>query len=163
VAVTAGYICDEPREAFFRHMDAANVDLKAFTEQFYYKLTGAHLAPVLETLKYLKHETDVWFEITTLLIPGHNDSDAELEELTQWVTAELGNDVPVHFTAFHPDWKMRDIPHTPAETLTRARAIGIANGDRARLVCPARLEPGRRRSLPAVRDTVCRRFRRPAR
>ena len=128
VAVTAGYICDEPREKFFRHMDAANVDLKAFTERFYYKLTGAHLAPVLETLRYLKHETDVWFEITTLLIPGENDSDAELEALTQWVAAELGNDVPLHFTAFHPDWKMRDIPPTPPERLSRARAIGLANG-----------------------------------
>ena len=128
VAVTAGYICEAPREAFFRHMDAANVDLKAFTENFYYKLTGAHLDPVLDTLRYLKHETDVWFEITTLLIPGHNDSDAELESLTQWVAAELGDDVPLHFTAFHPDWKMRDVAHTPAETLTRARAIGVANG-----------------------------------
>jgi pyruvate formate lyase activating enzyme len=104
------------------------VDLKAFTERFYYKLTGAHLAPILETLRYLKHETDVWLEITTLLIPGENDSEAELQELTQWVAAELGNDVPLHFTAFHPDWKMRDIHATPPETLTRARAIGIANG-----------------------------------
>ena len=128
VAVTAGYICDEPREAFFRHMDAANVDLKAFTERFYYKLTGAHLAPVLETLRYLKHETDVWLEITTLLIPGENDSDGELEELCQWVAEELGVDVPLHFTAFHPDWKMRDIAATPHETLARARAIGIAAG-----------------------------------
>jgi pyruvate formate lyase activating enzyme len=128
VAVTAGYICDEPREAFFRHMDAANVDLKAFTERFYYKLTGAHLAPVLETLRYLKHETDVWLEITTLLIPGENDSDGELEELCQWVAEELGVDVPLHFTAFHPDWKMRDIAATPHETVARARAIGIAAG-----------------------------------
>jgi pyruvate formate lyase activating enzyme len=128
VAVTAGYICDEPREAFFRHMDAANVDLKAFTERFYYKLTGAHLAPVLETLRYLKHETDVWLEITTLLIPGENDSDGELEELCRWVAEELGVDVPLHFTAFHPDWKMRDIAATPHETVARARAIGIAAG-----------------------------------
>jgi len=128
VAVTAGYICEAPREVFFRHMDAANVDLKAFSERFYYKLTGAHLEPVLDTLRYLKHETDVWLEITTLLIPGENDSDAELEALTQWVAGELGNDVPLHFTAFHPDWKMRDVAHTPAETLTRARAIGTANG-----------------------------------
>ncbi len=128
VAVTAGYICDAPREKFFRHMDAANVDLKAFTERFYHKLTGAHLAPVLETLRYLKHETDVWLEIATLLIPGENDSDAELEELTRWIAEELGNDVPLHFTAFHPDWKMRDIGPTPPETLTRARAIGVAAG-----------------------------------
>ncbi|NIM28660.1 MAG: AmmeMemoRadiSam system radical SAM enzyme [Gammaproteobacteria bacterium] len=128
VAVTAGYICEKPREVFFRHMDAANVDLKAFTEDFYYKLTGAHLDPVLDTLRYLKHETDVWLEITTLLIPGQNDSEAELHALTQWVAGELGNDVPLHFTAFHPDWKMRDIPATPPETLTRARSIGLANG-----------------------------------
>ncbi|MDX2459253.1 MAG: AmmeMemoRadiSam system radical SAM enzyme [Gammaproteobacteria bacterium] len=128
VAVTAGYICDAPREKFFRHMDAANVDLKAFSERFYYTITGAHLAPVLETLRYLKHETDVWLEITTLLIPGENDSDAELEKLTQWVAEELGNDVPLHFTAFHPDWKMRDIASTPPETLGRARAIGAAAG-----------------------------------
>jgi len=128
VAVTAGYICDEPREKFFRHMDAANVDLKAFSERFYYKITGAHLAPVLDTLRYLKHETDVWLEITTLLIPGENDSQGELEKLTQWVAEELGNDVPLHFTAFHPDWKMRDISPTPPETLGRARAIGTAAG-----------------------------------
>ena len=128
VAVTAGYICDAPREKFFRHMDAANVDLKAFSERFYYKITGAHLAPVLETLRYLKHETDVWLEITTLLIPGENDSDRELEELTQWVAEELGPDVPLHFTAFHPDWRMRDIASTPPQTLSRARGIGIAAG-----------------------------------
>jgi pyruvate formate lyase activating enzyme len=128
VAVTAGYICDEPREEFFKSMDAANVDLKAFTERFYYKLTGAHLEPVLETLRYLKHETSVWFEITTLLIPGENDSDPELQALTQWVVEELGPEVPVHFTAFHPDWKMTEHPPTPPETLTRARRIGLDNG-----------------------------------
>ncbi len=128
VAVTAGYMCDEPRNEFFKYMDAANVDLKGFTENFYWKICGAHLAPVLETLKYLKHETNVWFEVTTLLIPGQNDSDKELEEMTQWAMENLGPDVPWHFTAFHPDWKMTDIPSTPAATLTRARRIAIKNG-----------------------------------
>lgn len=130
VAVTAGYVCPEPRAEFYQYMDAANVDLKAFTEEFYFKLTGAHMAPVLDTLKYIKQETDVWLEITTLLIPGQNDSDKELEEMTQWVTENLGPDVPLHFSAFHPDWKMRDIPMTPAETLTRARNIALKNGIR---------------------------------
>ncbi len=130
VAVTAGYMCDEPRREFYQYMDAANVDLKAFTEDFYWKVTGAHLQPVLDTLKYLKHETKVWFELTTLLIPGLNDSDKELEEMTQWVVEHLGPDVPMHFTAFHPDWKMRDIPPTPPATLTRARRIAMKNGVR---------------------------------
>jgi pyruvate formate lyase activating enzyme len=128
VAVTAGYMCPEPRAEFYRHMDAANVDLKAFTERFYYKVCAGALAPVLETLEYLKHETKVWFEITTLLIPGENDSDAELDAMTQWIADRLGLDVPIHFTAFHPDWKMVDRPRTPATTLTRARRIAIANG-----------------------------------
>ncbi|MDT8305149.1 MAG: AmmeMemoRadiSam system radical SAM enzyme [Anaerolineae bacterium] len=130
VAVTAGYICPEPRQEFYAHMDAANVDLKAFSEDFYRKITIGSLAPVLDTLKYLKHETDVWFEITTLLIPGHNDSDRELEEMTQWVVTELGPDVPMHFTAFHPDYKMLDVPHTPPQTLSRARRIARKNGVR---------------------------------
>jgi pyruvate formate lyase activating enzyme len=128
VAVTAGYMCAEPRIEFYRHMDAANVDLKGFTERFYYKVCGGELQPVLETLEYLKHETEVWFEITTLLIPDENDSVAELEELTQWVMEKLGPDVPLHFTAFHPDWKMLDKPHTPPATLTRAREIALRNG-----------------------------------
>jgi len=128
VAVTAGEICPEPRREFFAAMDAANVDLKAFTERFYRKICGASLEPVLDTLRYLKHETDVWFEITTLLIPGENDSNEELDRLTRWVAEELAPDVPLHFTAFHPDWKMRDVPPTPPSTLTRAREIGLANG-----------------------------------
>jgi pyruvate formate lyase activating enzyme len=128
VAVTAGYIHAEPRREFYAKMDAANVDLKAFTEDFYFKLSGAHLQPVLDTLVYLKHETDVWFEITTLLIPGHNDSDAEVTALSQWVMKELGPDVPLHFTAFHPDFKMMDVPATPPQTLTRARQIARAEG-----------------------------------
>ena len=128
VAVTAGYICDEPRREFFRHMDAANVDLKAFTEGFYKKLCSAELEVVLETLKYLKNETDVWFEITDLLIPGENDGAAEIEEMTQWIMKNLGPDVPLHFSAFHPDYKMLDTPPTPPETLLRARDIARRNG-----------------------------------
>ncbi len=128
IAVTAGYICPEPRAEFFRYMDAANIDLKAFTEDFYHKITGSHLAPVLDTLKYLKHETDVWIEITTLLIPGKNDSDQELHNMCAWIIENLGPDVPLHFTAFHPDWKMRDIMPTPPSTLTRARQIALDHG-----------------------------------
>jgi len=128
VAVTAGYIHDVPRREFYAKMDAANVDLKAFTDDFYIRLCGARLQPVLDTLVYLKHETNVWFEITTLLIPTKNDSDQEIEALSRWVMKELGPDVPVHFTAFHPDWKLTDLPATPASTLTRARRIALANG-----------------------------------
>src|SRR5262245_12358573 len=128
VAVTAGYICPQPRAELFAAMDATNVDLKGFTDRFYRKVCGGELAPVLETLDYIRHETSVWLEITTLLIPDENDSDAELEQLTQWVANKLGTDVPLHFTAFHPDWKMTDKPHTPPATLTRARAIALRNG-----------------------------------
>jgi len=128
VAVTAGYVCEEPRAEFYRYMDAANVDLKGFTERFYKQVCAGQLQPVLDTLVYLKHHTNVWFEITTLLIPGENDSEAELEALTQWVVEQLGPDVPLHFTAFHPDWKMLDKPHTPPATLTLARRIAIKNG-----------------------------------
>jgi pyruvate formate lyase activating enzyme len=130
VAVTAGYICDEPRVELFRHMDAANVDLKAFTEDFYASTCAGHLQPVLETLEYLAHETDVWFELTNLLIPGRNDSDEELEAMTSWILERLGPDVPVHFTAFHPDYKLLDVPPTPPGTLARARRIALANGIR---------------------------------
>jgi pyruvate formate lyase activating enzyme len=130
VAVTAGYICPEPRAEFFAAMDAANVDLKAFTDRFYRKVCGAELAPVLDTLVYLKRETRTWFEITTLLIPGENDSDAELDAMTQWIVAQLGPDVPLHFSAFHPDWKMTDRPATPPATLSRAREIAMRNGVR---------------------------------
>ncbi len=128
VAVTAGYVCAEPRAEFYEHMDAANVDLKAFTEEFYKRACAGHLDPVLETLEYLRHETDVWFEITTLLIPGLNDSPAEIDELTSWIADRLGVDVPVHFTAFHPDFKMLDRPPTPPATLTGARRIALDNG-----------------------------------
>ncbi len=130
VAVTAGYICEAPRRLFFEHMDAVNVDLKAFTEEFYYKICGGHLQDVLDTLVYIKHETDVWLETTTLLIPGKNDSDEEIKRMTRWVVENLGPDVPMHFTAFHPEWKMMDVPSTPISTLIKAREIALANGIR---------------------------------
>ena len=128
VAVTAGYMCAAPRAEFYRHMDAANVDLKGFTERFYRDISGGHLQPVLDTLDYLEHETTVWFELTTLLIPGENDSDAEIDALSRWVAEHLGPHVPLHFTAFHPDWKMLDRPPTPPATLSRARRIALGNG-----------------------------------
>jgi len=130
VAVSAGYGCAEPRAELFRQIDAANIDLKAFSEEFYRKICGGALAPVLETLQYLRHETDVWFELTTLLIPGENDSNDELERMTQWVVEQLGPDVPMHFSAFHPDWKMREHARTPPGTLRRARRIAMKNGVR---------------------------------
>jgi len=128
VAVTAGYISPAARREFYAKMDAANVDLKGFTDDFYVKLTGARLTPVLDTLAYIQHETKCWQEITTLLIPGRNDSDAELRAEAKWIHRELGPDVPLHFTAFHPDFKMTDLPATPAATLTRARRIAMDEG-----------------------------------
>ncbi len=130
VAVTAGYVCPEPRREFFEAIDAANVDLKAFSDSFYHKICGGELQPVLDTLVYLRNETDVWFEITTLLIPGENDSDAEIEAASRWVVEHLGRDVPWHFTAFHPDYRMLDKPSTPAATLERARRIAVSHGVR---------------------------------
>ena len=130
VAVTAGYMTPEPRDEFFRHIDAVNIDLKAFTEAFYKKICGGELAPVLDTIRYLKQETDVWVELTTLLIPGENDSEAEIEAMTQWVVENAGPEVPMHFSAFHGDWKMRDKPDTPRETLAMARQIALKNGVR---------------------------------
>jgi len=130
VAVTAGEICPEAREEFFAAMDGANIDLKAFTEGFYKKLCGGELRPVLDTLEYLARETDVWIELTTLLIPDENDSEAEIDEMTRWVVETLGPDVPMHFTAFHPDFKMSDCAPTPPTALSRARRIAIANGVR---------------------------------
>ena len=128
VAVTAGYISPAARREFYAKIDAANVDLKAFTDEFYHKVCGAHLQPVLDTLQYLAHETEVWTEITTLLIPGKNDSDAEIRAECEWIARELGAEVPLHFTAFHPDYKMGDIPATPASTLARSRDIAICEG-----------------------------------
>lgn len=128
IAVSAGYINAEPRADFYAHMDAANIDLKAFSEQFYEKVTFAKLGSVQETLRYLHEETKVWLEVTTLLIPGHNDSDAEIAAECAWFAEHLGPDVPLHFSAFHPDFKMRDIPRTPPETLRRARRIALDHG-----------------------------------
>jgi len=128
VAVTAGYITDAARRDLFQYMDAANVDLKAFTDRFYWRICGAHLGPVLDTILYIRHETDTWLELTTLLIPGENDADKEIDAMTRWIFDELGPDVPVHFSAFHPDWKMLDTPPTPRSTLTRARTIALGNG-----------------------------------
>jgi pyruvate formate lyase activating enzyme len=128
IAVTAGYIHAAPRREFFARMDAANVDLKGFTDDFYFRQTGAHLAPVLDTLQHIVHETHCWLEITTLLVPGHNDGDAELGAMTRWIADHLGRDVPLHFSAFHPDYKMTDVERTPLSTLRRARAIALGNG-----------------------------------
>ncbi len=128
VAVTAGYITAEPRKELFTAVDAANIDLKGFSEGFYRSLCSAELEPVLETLEYVKHETDCWLEITTLLIPGQNDSPSEIEALSRWILEHLGADVPLHFSAFHPDWRMRDVPATPASTLKSARRIAMNAG-----------------------------------
>ncbi|MGB8859404.1 MAG: AmmeMemoRadiSam system radical SAM enzyme [Ilumatobacteraceae bacterium] len=127
VAVSAGYVCPGPREELFSRMDAVNVDLKAFTEDFYHRVCGGHLQPVLDTLEWLV-ANGVWVEVTTLLIPGRNDSDAEIAQLSTWIVEHLGNEVPLHFTAFHPDFKMLDVPATPPATLTRARHIAMHNG-----------------------------------
>lgn len=128
VAVTAGYLHAAPRRDFFARMDAANIDLKAFSDDFYVRQTGSHLAPVLDTLRYVHHETDCWLEITTLLIPGLNDGDAELDAMTRWIAEQLGSDVPLHFTAFHPAYKLTGTGRTPAATLRRARRMARANG-----------------------------------
>jgi pyruvate formate lyase activating enzyme len=130
VAVSAGYITPAARPEFFAHMDAANIDLKAFTEEFYRRLSFASLAPVLDTLRWLKYESNVWFEVTTLLIPGHNDSVEEVARLSDWFVSTLGPEVPLHFTAFHPDYKLLDVPPTPAATLTRARRQALEAGIR---------------------------------
>jgi pyruvate formate lyase activating enzyme len=130
VMVTAGYITPEARPEVFRYIDAANVDLKGFTERFYHKVTFSHLDPVLDTLKWLKHETDIWFEITNLMIPGENDDPDETRRLCAWVVENLGERVPLHFTAFHPDFKLRDKPGTPPATLQRARRIALSAGIR---------------------------------
>ncbi len=130
VAVTAGYVMPEPRVEFYEHMDAANIDFKAVSEDFYRKLAAGHLDPVLDTLRYVCNETDVWVELTTLVIPGWNDAEADLQEMTGWVVENLGPDVPMHFSAFHPDWKLRDVPATPPATLARAREIAQSNGVR---------------------------------
>lgn len=128
VSVSAGYICKEPRKELYSHIDAANIDLKAFSEKFYNTITGSHLSDILDTLLYLKYETKVWLEITTLLIPGENDGNQEIEDLSNWIMQNLGPDVPLHFTAFHPSWKMLSIPATPKDTVIQARKIAKSQG-----------------------------------
>jgi pyruvate formate lyase activating enzyme len=128
VAVTAGYIGEGARAAFFRHVDAANVDLKAFTDRFYRKLCFAALEPVKQTLVWLRRETDVWLEVTTLLIPGENDSEAEIDALCGWFVEALGPEVPLHFTAFHPDFKLTEHGRTPPQTVARARQQALRHG-----------------------------------
>jgi len=128
VAVSSGYVCEEPRKEFYGLIDAANVDLKSFRDEFYRRYCGGRLQPVLDSLLYLRRSTKVWLEVTTLLIPGLNDSPEEIRELTQWIASELGQEVPLHFSAFHPDWRMTGRPATPAKTLRAAREIGLKNG-----------------------------------
>jgi pyruvate formate lyase activating enzyme len=154
VAVTAGYMHDAPRREFYAKMDAANVDLKAFSDDFYWRVCGGRLQPVLDTLEYLVKETQVWTEITTLLIPGKNDSDAELEAESKWIRKHLGPDVPLHFTAFHPDWKMTDVAHTPAETLRRARRIARLAGLRYVYTGNVHDEEGGTTHCPACENAV---------
>ncbi len=130
VAVTAGYVTDRARADFFRHVDAANVDLKAFTDRFYRDVTKSQLQPVLDTLVYLVRDTAVWVEITNLIIPGENDDETEIDAMTSWVVEHLGPDVPIHFSAFHPDYRMLDKERTPFETLAMARRVARKNGVR---------------------------------
>ena len=126
--MTAGYITPQARPEFFGCLDAANIDLKAFTEGFYHKLCFAHLEPVLDTLRWVARETNVWLEVTTLLIPGHNDGVEEVDQLCEFMAKELGPHVPLHFSAFHPDFKLIDAPRTPPQTLQRARQQALAHG-----------------------------------
>ena len=154
VAVTAGYVNAAPRAALFNHLDAANIDLKAFNEEFYRHVAAGSLQPVLETIEYAHHETDTWIELTTLLIPGHNDGDAELDALASWVAERLGPDVPLHFTAFHPDFRMLDTPATPANTLRRARAIATDHGLRYVYVGNVHDRDGSSTRCPACGEVV---------
>jgi pyruvate formate lyase activating enzyme len=154
VAVTAGYIQPEARREFYAKMDAANVDLKGFTEDFYFKICGGKLSSVLDTLVYLVKETDVWTEITTLLIPGKNDSNEEIEAECAWIAQHLGLDVPLHFTAFHPDWKMMDVQPTPPATLSRARAIALRHGLRYVYTGNVHDEGGGTTSCPSCGEPV---------
>ena len=132
VAVTAGYITPDARGPFYEVMDAANVDLKGFTEEFYHHITYSHLQPVLDTLEWLKKETDVWFEITNLVIPQANDSMDDIRRMCAWILERCGDGVPLHFTAFHPDFRMLDRPATPHETLLEA--YDVARGEGLKLV-----------------------------
>ena len=157
VMVTAGYITPESRPEVFRYIDAANVDLKAFTERFYHKLTFSHLAPVLDTLVWLRRETNIWFEITNLMIPDENDDPDETRRLCDWVVENLGDSVPLHFTAFHPDFKLTDKPSTPASTLKQARAIAHASGIKYCYVGNIHDDEGQTTRCPACRSILIRR------
>ena len=157
VMVTAGYITPEARPEVFRYIDAANVDLKAFTENFYRKLTFSHLEPVLDTLRWLKRETDIWFEITNLMIPGENDDVDETKRLCDWIVENLGDSVPLHFTAFHPDFKLMDKPGTPAATLKKARQIAQSSGIRYCYVGNVSDDEGQTTYCPACHRAVIRR------
>ncbi|MBF0360169.1 MAG: AmmeMemoRadiSam system radical SAM enzyme [Oligoflexia bacterium] len=128
VAVTAGFINAKPREDFFKLMDAANVDLKGFNSDFYSKVIGAKLESVLDTLKYIREETNVWLEITNLLIPGVNDRESDIHAMCEWIVSNLGEHIPLHFSAFHPDWHMDDVPATPLKLLLRAKEIALLKG-----------------------------------
>ena len=154
VAVSSGYVSPAARRDLFAHMDAANIDLKAFTEAFYHRVCFAHLRPVLDTLEWLARETDVWLEITTLLIPGQNDSVDEVDRLCGWLVEHLGPDVPLHFTAFHPDFKMRDVPPTPPDTVRRARAQGLRAGLRHVYTGNIRDEEGQSTRCPGCGDVL---------
>jgi pyruvate formate lyase activating enzyme len=157
VMVTAGYITPEARPEIYRYIDAANVDLKAFSERFYHKVTFSHLDPVLDTLKWLRHETDIWIEITNLMIPGENDDPAETQRLCEWVVENLGDSVPLHFTAFHPDFKMTDKPRTPAATLKRARQMAISAGVKYCYVGNVFDDEGQTTYCPACKKPLIRR------
>lgn len=157
VMVTAGYITPQARPEVFRHVDAANVDLKGFTERFYHKITFSHLAPVLDTLKWLKNETAIWFEITNLMIPDENDDPDETRRLCDWVVENLGDSVPLHFTAFHPDFKMIDKPRTPAATLARARKIALSSGIKFCYVGNVSDDEGQSTCCPACGQVLIRR------
>lgn len=154
VAVTAGYMCNDSRIDFYGHMDAANVDLKGFTESFYKKNCAGELEAVLDTLRYLKKETNVWFEITNLMIPGENDSPGEIHRMTEWIAENLGLDVPLHFTAFHPDFRMLEKPATPALSLTQARAIALSKGLRYVYTGNVHDEEGQSTFCPGCRKPV---------
>ena len=157
VMVTAGYITPEARPDVFRFIDAANVDLKAFSEAFYRKVTLSHLDPVLDTLRWLKRETDIWFEITNLMIPGENDGVDETQRLCDWIVENLGESVPLHFTAFHPDFKLMDKPRTPAATLKRARQIAQSSGIKYCYVGNIDDDAGQTTYCPACHQAIIRR------
>ena len=154
VAVTAGYISPEARRTFYSEMDAANVDLKAFSEDFYWHLTSSHLEPVLDTLRWLKQETNVWFELTNLMIPQENDSADELRRMCDWVLNTLGDEVPMHFTAFHPDFRLLDRPNTPLSTLVSRIRSGHVVGYQIRL-CWQCARPGPREHVLPELFHVC--------